>query len=138
MDESGLAATVLCAENYPEAAALNLMARVMRLFKEESGPLLSTQQPKWTAESRDTKIECRGLLPLLKAMENPATRAAELNKRVDEIRGVVVENVSDLLERGEHIDAMVERADGLSTSTRVFYKETKKLKKCGWASCQVL
>ena len=139
IDETGLCAAVLCAEQYPQAAALNVAGRVMRTFKEECGVLVEQHhRARWNTESKDCKLPCKGILPIIKQMENPATRAKVLAQQVDEIREICVENVSDLLQRGEQIDTMINRADALSTTTRIFYKDTKKLNKCGWASCEIL
>jgi len=77
---------------------------------------------------------------LLKQFEDvyALNKVAQVQSQVEKVKLVAVQNLEAILQRGENVDQLIQQADELSTSTRVFYKSSKKLQKCGWASCEIL
>lgn len=53
----------------------------------------------------------------------------EIRKSIDEIKNVMVDNVSKLFERGEKIDVIIDKTDDLHNESIVFKKKSNTLKK---------
>jgi vesicle-associated membrane protein 7 len=53
----------------------------------------------------------------------------EIRKSIDEIKTVMVDNVSKLFERGEKIDVIIDKTDDLNTESIIFKKKSNTLKK---------
>jgi hypothetical protein len=53
-----------------------------------------------------------------------------LNKKLVDIKVILVKNIEQILERGEKLDVLIEKSKDLSNKAKIFYKETKKVNKC--------
>ncbi|KAH7817660.1 synaptobrevin YKT6 [Monocercomonoides exilis] len=68
----------------------------------------------------------------IKRLQNPAEadKILRLQREIDAVKAVMVENIDKVLERGEKIDDLVERSAALNDSSKQFYKRAKKLNGC--------
>lgn len=65
--------------------------------------------------------------------ENPdADRMGALRGQIDEVRGIMVENIEKVLQRGEKIELLVDKTDALSQSAFQFKKQAKQVKNVMW------
>ncbi|KAJ9534732.1 hypothetical protein QJQ45_013096 [Haematococcus lacustris] len=66
------------------------------------------------------------------------SKVAAVQKRVNEVKDVMVENIEKVLERGERIELLVDKADGLATQAEVFQKKGRQLRnKMWWQYCKM-
>lgn len=47
----------------------------------------------------------------------------KIQKELDETKIVLHKTIESVLERGEKIDSLVEKSDGLSSQSKMFYKQ---------------
>ncbi|KAK2952043.1 putative Synaptobrevin like protein [Blattamonas nauphoetae] len=59
-----------------------------------------------------------------------ADKFIKLQKEIDEVKMIMVENIDKILERGEKIDDLVAQSEELDTAAKSFYKGSKKMKGC--------
>jgi synaptobrevin family protein YKT6 len=53
-----------------------------------------------------------------------------LQREIDEVKAIMVENIDKILVRGTKIDDLVQRSSELDDSSKQFYKRSKDLKSC--------
>lgn len=56
------------------------------------------------------------------------------NEEVDEVRQLMLENISKILQRGDKINLLVDQTDRLNTSSNVFQKRAQQIKRNMWLS----
>eukprot|EP00878_Enallax_costatus_P007194 GHUV01007538.1.p1 GENE.GHUV01007538.1~~GHUV01007538.1.p1 ORF type:complete len:223 (+),score=61.72 GHUV01007538.1:317-985(+) len=60
------------------------------------------------------------------------SRVASVQKKVEEVRGVMVQNIEKVLERGERIELLVDKTDELRNHAHMFQKQGQQLRKRMW------
>eukprot|EP00013_Stygamoeba_regulata_P026640 CAMPEP_0177648046 /NCGR_PEP_ID=MMETSP0447-20121125/10621_1 /TAXON_ID=0 /ORGANISM="Stygamoeba regulata, Strain BSH-02190019" /LENGTH=103 /DNA_ID=CAMNT_0019150665 /DNA_START=42 /DNA_END=353 /DNA_ORIENTATION=+ len=55
-------------------------------------------------------------------------KVKKLNVQVDEVKGVLADNIDKAQARGDNIAAMSQKANQLDNDSKVFYREAKRLK----------
>lgn len=55
----------------------------------------------------------------------------KIQKELDETKIVLHKTIESVLERGEKIDSLVEKSDGLSAQSKMFYKQVRFLRSTG-------
>jgi synaptobrevin homolog YKT6 len=129
----GLCACVVAGELYPQRYALLLATKCAEAVRG------SMEASAWLDAQKDAKLECAQLAQLIAqfADVDKLSRVAAIRRQVDTVHEQAVLNLTEVLARGERLDALVKQADELDSTTKTLYKDTKKLKKCGMASCAI-
>eukprot|EP00775_Hariotina_reticulata_P008911 gene8911-9088_t len=60
------------------------------------------------------------------------SQVAGVQKKVDEVKNIMVENVEKVLQRGERIELLVEKTDDLRNQAQMFQKQGKQLRSRMW------
>ena len=55
---------------------------------------------------------------------------SKIYKDLDETKDILHKNMETLLDRGEKLDDLVDKSEGLSMSSKMFYKQAKKANGC--------
>eukprot|EP00041_Stephanoeca_diplocostata_P005205 m.57969 g.57969 ORF g.57969 m.57969 type:complete len:217 (+) comp15633_c0_seq1:121-771(+) len=59
-------------------------------------------------------------------------KLAAVRGEVEEVKGVMVQNIEKVLERGEHIDLLVDKSENLESNSIRFKKQSTRLKNAMW------
>ena len=109
---------------FPEVQARGYLEKLAFLTE----PLRGTRQ--WT---QGGTLACQDTFAptLLQRMEqaNSAGRAAMVSSKVDEVKAIMHENVELLLERGEKLDDLEEKAGVLKNMSNAFRKQARSAKR---------
>ncbi len=54
----------------------------------------------------------------------------KLDKQLNETKEVLYQTIDKVLARGEKLDELVAKSDGLSAQSKLFYKQAKKTNSC--------
>lgn len=75
---------------------------------------------------------CKKIDEYLQRYQNPAEADGimRLQQELDETKGILHNTVESLLARNELLDDLVERSEGLSLQSKMFYTTAKKTNKC--------
>lgn len=66
------------------------------------------------------------------------SKVAAVQKKVNEVKDVMVENIEKVLERGQRIELLVDKAEGLANQADIFQKKGKQLRnKMWWQYCKM-
>ena len=65
--------------------------------------------------------------------DNPAADAfGKVKNQIEDVKGVMVENIEKVLARGEKIELLVDKTEALNQSAQKFKKASKSLKDAMW------
>jgi len=123
----GLCCVVITDKEYPQFTAMQVCNKVMVEFERE-------QPDKWKQASKD----CDGgkpaewLASLLAVFQDPAKadKLLAVQQKLTEITEIMHVNIEKVLQRGEQLESLVEKTEELSASSKLFFKDTKKLNSC--------
>lgn len=81
---------------------------------------------------KDSLLDDKLIKKYITDYEKPETsdKIEKVKKDLDDVKDIMVENITVLLNRGEKIDDLVEKTNDLSESSKRFYKTTKKMGYC--------
>eukprot|EP00039_Didymoeca_costata_P018773 m.334917 g.334917 ORF g.334917 m.334917 type:complete len:199 (-) comp17464_c0_seq1:74-670(-) len=119
-----LCGVVIADDDYPHRVAFSLISKVL----EEFAQLYPSST--WTGNTADTPYP--KLEEHIKKYQNPdeADAMSRIHKDLDETKIILHKNMEDLLNRGEKLDDLVSKSEGLSSSAKMFYKQAKKTNQC--------
>jgi len=121
----GICAVSITDTEYPSHVAQALCRKVANEF--------SSKYPK-TAYANATiggpQLPYPELKDYITRYQNPeeADNIAKIKKELDETKVIMKDTIESLLERGEKIDNLVAKSDGLSAQSKMFYTQVRKLR----------
>eukprot|EP00427_Karlodinium_veneficum_P018612 CAMPEP_0169130658 /NCGR_PEP_ID=MMETSP1015-20121227/37819_1 /TAXON_ID=342587 /ORGANISM="Karlodinium micrum, Strain CCMP2283" /LENGTH=195 /DNA_ID=CAMNT_0009194843 /DNA_START=94 /DNA_END=681 /DNA_ORIENTATION=- len=121
----GIGACVLVDNEYPMRVAFTLVNEAIKTF-------LANNSGKWENVTADTSIPSPEIETMFAKFQNPAEadKLTKIEKDLDEVKGVVMQSMDDLLKRGESLDALMSKSKDLSNTSVQFYRTAKKNNQC--------
>ncbi len=128
VNNNGLAGAVLADSDYPLRVAFTLLNEAMRQFEAKQGN-------KWMNVETDTVFDFPEGEQLIAKFQDPseADKITKIEKELDEVKGIVIKSMDDILKRGEAIESLMQKSEDLSQVSYQFYRTAKKNNQC----CQV-
>lgn len=122
---SGVAAVLLADNEYPMRVAFTMLSETIRVFLEQNAG-------RWEDVMADTALQSPDLDALFIKFQDPAEadKLTKIEKDLDEVKGVVMQSMDDLLKRGESLDALMQKSKDLSSTSVQFYRTAKKNNQC--------
>jgi synaptobrevin family protein YKT6 len=123
----GVCGIVITDDEYPTLVAHRVLSKVVDEFV--------TKYPR-TAYASFQKGQTQLSFPELKTYitqyQDPAQADSivKIQKELDETKIVLHKTIESVLERGEKIDNLVAKSDGLSAQSKMFYTQAKKQNSC--------
>merc|ERR1719222_18823 len=113
--QSGLAAAVIADKEYEPRVAFGLIAEVMRIFQDQ-------QEGKWEKVTKDTPISCPDVDDTFRKFQDPANadKLTKIQKDLDDVHQVVQQTMGDLMQRGESLNALIDKSNDLSQASKQF------------------
>ncbi|KAG8530051.1 uncharacterized protein KY384_005533 [Bacidia gigantensis] len=121
----GVAGIIISDAEYPALVAHQLLSKVVDEF-------LSRYPRSAFSMAEPPKLDFRPLKEYITKYQDPqqADSILKIQKELDETKIVLHKTIESVLERGEKIDSLVEKSDGLSSQSKMFYKQAKKQNSC--------
>jgi synaptobrevin family protein YKT6 len=121
----GVGAAVLVDSEYPMRVAFSLASEAIRLVCEQ-------QAGNWEDTTKDLALNVPDADELFAKFQNPAEadKLVKIEKDLEEVKGVVMQSMDDLLKRGESLDALMQKSKDLSNTSVQFYRTAKKNNQC--------
>eukprot|EP01066_Platyproteum_vivax_P004971 Platyproteum_vivax@DN16355_c0_g1_i1.p1 len=125
VNPNGLAVTVVTSSEYPMRVAFSLISEVMRVFQEK-------HCGSWESQTVDLQMDFPEGDDFLKRFQNPAEadKLTKVQQDLEEVQGLVVKSLDEILRRGENLDSLLEKSADLSTTSYDFYRQAKKNNQC--------
>jgi synaptobrevin family protein YKT6 len=122
---NGLAFALLSDTEYPMRVAFSMIAEVARTFTAKHGEA-------WAAKMEDCQMDYAEGDDMLMRFQNPAEadKIMKIEKDLEEVKGIVVKSMDDILKRGENIESLMNKSNDLSNTSVQFYRTAKKNNQC--------
>lgn len=124
----GVASVLITDKSYPVRPAFSLANKLLEDFL--------SQHPANTIASLEAHIDDTTLFPELESLlakyQNPheADALMKVQAELDETKIVLQQSIENVLQRGEKLDALVDKSEALTSSSKTFYKQAKKTNSC--------
>jgi synaptobrevin family protein YKT6 len=125
VNDNGVSGVAVCDSAYPQRVAFNMLNKLIEEFEKQVGKNTYTaaDPSTYTFDTCQTYLE---------KYQNPseADPMMKVQTELDETKVIVYNTIEQVLQRGEKLDDLVAKSEGLSTSSRTFYKTAKKTNAC--------
>ncbi|KAF9881911.1 synaptobrevin [Colletotrichum karsti] len=120
----GICGVIISDHQYPSLVAHQLLSKIVDEFL--------TKHPRSTWATGEPKLALPELKEYLTKYQDPqqADSILKIQKELDETKIVLHKTIQSVLERGEKIDDLVAKSDGLSSQSKMFYQQAKKQNSC--------
>ncbi|PWW76789.1 v-snare-like protein [Tuber magnatum] len=120
----GIAAVIISDHDYPKLVAHKLLSQVVDDF------LTLHPRSKWAEGT--PQLELPALRDYIVKYQDPrqADSIMRIQQELDETKIVLHKTIESVLERGEKLDSLVQRSEGLSSASKMFYTQAKKQNSC--------
>ncbi|KKK25246.1 hypothetical protein ARAM_003189 [Aspergillus rambellii] len=118
----GLTGVIISDEEYPSLAAHQVLSKMLDEF--------ITQNP--AAASANPPVSFPALRTYITQYQDPQNVGSilKIQKELDETKVVLHKTIESVLERGEKLDDLVQKSEGLSSQSKMFYTSAKKQNSC--------
>jgi len=122
----GVAGIIISDQAYPALVAHQLLSKVVDEF------LVLHPRSTWATQTPPPSLPLPQLKEYLTKYQDPAQADSimKIQKELDETKIVLHKTIESVLERGEKIDSLVAKSDGLSAQSKMFYTQAKKQNSC--------
>lgn len=122
----GLTCVLTADHEYPQRVSHTLITKVLDDFAS-AVPMIS----QWV-ENNPAASAFQGLDSCLAKYQNPreADALTKVQAELDETRIILHNTIEAVLERGEKLDDLVSKSEGLSDASKMFYKTARKTNSC--------
>jgi len=125
-NERGVCGILVSDDEYPKLSAQYILSKITDEFL--------AKYPSHTIEASDTPLSCPfpELNKYINDFQDPnnASSIHKIQRELDETKIVLHKTIESVLERGEKIDNLVAKSDGLSAQSKMFYTQAKKQNSC--------
>jgi synaptobrevin family protein YKT6 len=122
----GVAGIIISDADYPGLVAHQLLSKVLDEF------LAKYPRTAFTGDNVPVPLPFPAIKEYLVKYQDPsqADSIMKIQKELDETKIVLHKTIESVLERGEKIDSLVQKSDGLSAQSKMFYGQAKKQNSC--------
>lgn len=120
----GVCGIIISSQDYPALVAHQLLSKVVDEF------LSSHPRSEWATGT--PQLSMPQLRDYLQKYQDPhqADSILKIQKELDETKITLHKTIESVLQRGEKIDDLVAKSDGLSAQSKMFYQQAKKQNSC--------
>ncbi|GAQ38315.1 hypothetical protein AKAW_09767 [Aspergillus niger] len=118
----GIAGVIISDNEYPSLAAHQILSKMLDEFLSLNPNAASSRDP----------VPFPSLKTYIQAYQDPhqVDSILKIQKELDETKIVLHKTIESVLERGEKIDDLVSKSEGLSAQSKMFYTSAKKQNSC--------
>lgn len=122
--QDNLVCVAVASSDYPNRTCFS--------FLRESHHVFVNSYPLWYTIDRDVNLTSTQLVALLDKYQHPeqVDVITKIEKDLDETKDVMIKNIDALLNRGEKLDDLLNKAENLSKGSKEFLTKTKRLNRC--------
>ena len=115
----GVAGIIISDLDYPTLVAQQLLSKIVDEFL--------SAHPRTAFANPTSQLSFPQLKEYIVKYQDPqqADSIMKIQKELDETKIVLHKTIQSVLERGEKIDTLVEKSDGLSAQSKMFYKQVR-------------
>jgi len=124
-NQHGICYTILATKEYPDRLLLNLVSDADKEIEKS----LSDNIIKCTHGDINIRLnDIEELIIFNKLLNND--KISQIDNDLDDIKNIMVENISSILETGEKLGTLIDKSEELEITSRRFVDDSKKLNSC--------
>lgn len=123
----GISGVIITDKEYPVRPAYTLINKILEEY------LSLHPKSEWqNLDQTNSTLAYPELETYLKKYQDPsqADSIMKVQQELDDTKVVLHKTIEGVLQRGEKLDALVDKSEALSSSSRMFYKQAKKTNSC--------
>ena len=122
----GVCGIIITQGKYPTLVAHSLLSKIVDEF------LTKYPRTAYANASTDQQLPYPELKEYMTKYQDPqqADSIMQIQQQLDETKIVMHQTIESVLARGEKIDELVAKSDGLSSQSKMFYKQAKTTNSC--------
>lgn len=123
----GISGIIITDKDYPVRPAYTLINKILEEY------LSLHPKSDWeNIDKANETLQYGQLEAYLKKYQDPtqADSIMKVQQELDDTKVVLHKTIEGVLQRGEKLDSLVDKSEALSSSSRMFYKQTKKTNSC--------
>ncbi|XP_042381111.1 putative vesicle-associated membrane protein 726 [Zingiber officinale] len=128
--ENGLTYCVVAVESAGKQIPIAFLERVKEDFSKKYGAKAVTASANGL--NREYKSKLKEHMQFCIDHPEEINKIAKVKAQVSEVKGVMMENIEKVLERGEKIELLVDKTDDLRSQAQDFRQQGTKLKRKMW------
>ncbi|KAJ6817377.1 VAMP-like protein YKT61 isoform X2 [Iris pallida] len=124
-NRDGLCALGFMDDHYPVRSAFSLLNTVLDEYQKSFGE-------SWRAVETDVTEPWSYLNEALTKYQDPAEadKLLKIQRDLDETKIILHKTIESVLERGENLNALVEKSNDLSGASQIFYRQARRTNQC--------
>jgi len=123
--EDGLVYLCLSDKEAKRRITFGFLGEAKNQFQQNYGSMIASANAYQMSDSFAPKLQ-----ELMQRFNNPANdKLSHAKERVDDVKGVMIDNIAKILERGEQLDILVEQSEALTNDAADFKYESEDLRK---------
>lgn len=122
----GIAGLIISDHEYPALVAHQLLSKIVDEF------LSKYPRSTFSSVNGPGQLQLPQLKEYITKYQDPAQADSimRIQKELDETKITLHKTIESVLERGEKLDQLVAKSDGLSAQSKMFYTQAKKQNSC--------
>ncbi|KAL5251173.1 hypothetical protein ACHWQZ_G016772 [Mnemiopsis leidyi] len=122
--EQGVCFLIICHHNFSKKLAFNYLAELAQSFLERYAPQIGQASRPYTFIEFETTI--RKLMKSYTDSRSPK-QLSKINNDLADVQRIMVQNIEDVIQRGEQLSVLDNKANNLSMMSRQYKKESHQL-----------
>eukprot|EP01083_Nonionella_stella_P021744 60228_1 len=121
----GLAGVVIADLEYPERTAHGIVVKMLTEFRNKHGD-------RWANVEADDSLPLPWMDSALQRFQNPAEadKIEAVKQEIERVKDIVHQTIEAALGRDDQLNDLVAKSEDLSAQSKMFYKNSKKMKRC--------
>lgn len=123
--DTRLAGVVVADKEYPTTAAFAIVSKILEEYLQQHGD-------SWQSIDTDNTSSSPLLDQAVTKYQDPtaADKISKIQKDLDETKIILHQTIDSVLQRGEKLDALVDKSADLGLASQMFYKQARKTNSC--------
>ncbi|KAF7820436.1 vesicle-associated membrane protein 727 [Senna tora] len=132
--DSGFVFLVVADESVGRSVPFVFLERVKDDFKQIYGPSIKSEDKFGIAYNLDREFGPRLKEHMLYCMNHPEeiSKLSKLKAQITEVKGIMMDNIEKVLDRGEKIELLVDKTENLQFQADSFQRQGRHLRRKMW------
>ncbi|XP_065668924.1 vesicle-associated membrane protein 7-like isoform X1 [Hydra vulgaris] len=124
--ESGIIYLCITDEAFDRSTSFMFLLEVKKRFTKTYQHRIETALP-FAMQSEFSNVLASEMNRFSNSIKNDPTQLKNVENQINELKGIMISNIDTITRRGEKLELLVEKADGLNASSLTFKKSSKSL-----------
>ncbi|XP_057313697.1 vesicle-associated membrane protein 7-like [Hydractinia symbiolongicarpus] len=126
ISESGIIYLCISDDTFDRTQSFLFLAEVKRRFTKTYQQRAATALP-YAMQSEFSRVLASEMRHFSNPSDSERTKMQRVEEEIDELKGIMINNIDSIAQRGEKLELLVEKTDDLNATSMTFKKSSKSL-----------